>query len=210
MNGHPRTDRQTAEQTPSEVTPRSCRTCCLAVSTRGRCWSTQRGIVLCSRPAFKKIARLKLEYANIRRTRSMEFHALSRRTGSSRKQESVYFVHPPHTLSIANKLAQRASGAMDMQELLGLGSGDFEGVEFAASSESEDEEEPNAGGSAKVVPRSNTSTSGKGAENSNVENTPAAAAAAGPSPTAMGTTTILQVWSIWGCWRAGVASAWSS
>lgn len=83
-----------------------------------------------------------------------------------------------------------------MQELLGLGSGDFEDVEFAASSESEGEEEPAASGAARVVPRSNTTTSGNGAEISNVENTTAAAAAAGPSPAAMETTTILQVWSM--------------
>lgn len=105
------------------------------------------------------------------------------------------------TLSAANKLAQRASGAMDTQDLLGLGSGDFEDVDFAASSESEGEEEITAGGSAKVVPRFNTTTSRNGAEISNVQNTPAAAAEAGPSQTAIGTTTILQVWSIWGCWR---------
>lgn len=98
--------------------------------------------------------------------------------------------------SAANKLAQRGAGAMDMQDLLGLGSGDFEDVEFAASSESEGEEEPAASSAARVVPRSNTTTSGNGAEISNVENTTAAAAAAGPSPAAMETTTILQVWSM--------------
>lgn len=79
-----------------------------------------------------------------------------------------------------------------MQELLGMGSGDFEGVEFTASSESDGEEEPVAGGAATAVPRSNT-TNGNDAEISNVENTPSAAAAAGPSPAAMGTTTIVQV-----------------
>ncbi|CAN0303346.1 unnamed protein product, partial [Laminaria digitata] len=92
------------------------------------------------------------------------------------------------------KLAQRGAGAMDMEEILGLGSGDFEGVDFAASSESDVEEEPAERGAVKVVPRSNTTTSGNGAEISNVENTPAAAAAAAatPLPAVIGTTTIVQ------------------
>lgn len=88
---------------------------------------------------------------------------------------------------------------MDMEEILGLGSGDFEGVDFAASSESDGEEEPAARGAVKVVPRSNTTTSANVAEISNVENTPAAAAAAAaaPLPAVIGTTTIVQV-GLWG------------
>lgn len=101
----------------------------------------------------------------------------------------------------ATKLAQLGAGAMDMEEILGMSDGDFEGVEFAESGGSDGEEEEHAGGAAEVVPRSDTTTTGNStsAEISNVENTPVAAAAAGPSPAAMEVTTIVQVGGCLGC-----------
>lgn len=86
-----------------------------------------------------------------------------------------------------------------MEEILGLASGDFEGVEFAESSGSDGEEEEHASGAAAVVPRSDTTTTGNSAEISNVENTPGSAAAAGPSPAVMEVTTIVQVGGCLGC-----------
>lgn len=119
-----------------------------------------------------------LEPSNLFRTKGVRLYSFGGR----------FFVGMSHTVVRFPGAEACTLREMNMEDLLGIAAGDFEGVDFAASSESEDEEEPSDSTSAPAVDAEAAAVPLSDTKNSNAQRAPPTA---GPPPSDV--TTILQV-----------------